>query len=214
MNIQLPEKLAKYLSAPNYVNDCLNYYFRNTYKDIKPAVESRLLGLQTEWDNASKYPEVFERFYGDGDVVNTTSKFRSFLRLAGGYNVLFGTFTAKNTRFELFTNDAYILKINKKIGKKLTADHIFGTTEIGVQMFIEYESSGWDIKHMIEEYIPQTLYQSSLCRMLKTEHQKEDDDDTNGVARGKHSLQEKISLNHYKEVGISLPLQVYRLGII
>ena len=211
--IKLPENFAKHLSAPNYINDCLNYYYKNTYTDIRPAVESRLLGLKTEWVHASKYPKVFKSIYGNGDVVNTTSKFRSFLRLACGYNILQGTFTSKNTRFELFTNDAFVLKINRQIGKKLTADHIFGTTEIGVQMFNAYENSDWDIKYIVEKYIPQTLYQNILCRMLITEHQKEFDEDVNGVARGKHTMEEKMSLQHYKEVNIPLPLKVHRLGI-
>jgi len=52
-----------------------------------------------------------------------------------------------------------------------------------------------------------------VCRLLKGEHQKEDEDDTNGVARDKHSLEEKISLLHYKESNVPLPLRVHRLGI-
>ena len=67
---------------------------------------------------------------------------------------------------------------------------------------------------MLNEYIPQTLYQYSLCRLLKSEHQKEDKDDTNGVARGKHTLMEKINLLHYKESNIPLPLRVHKLGIM
>ena len=212
MNI-LPNELAKYLQSPDYVNDCLNYYIKNTYQDIKPAVEGRLLGLKAEWDYVSKNPKVFELPYGNGDLVNRTSKFRSYTRLASGYNILFGTFTSKNTRFEIFTNEAYDLKIQRKIGKKLTDDHMFGTTSIGVNMFTSY-STDWDVKRMVEEYIPKNLYQQMICRMLKTQHQKEDEDSKKGVARDKHTLEEKISLAHYKEVDIPLPLVVNRLGLI
>ena len=126
----------------------------------------------------------------------------------------FGTFIPKNIRFELFSENAYDLKINGKMGKKITKDHIFGTTEVGIQMFDTYKDSDWDTDYMLNEYIPQTLYQYSLCRLLKSEHQKEDKDDTNGVARGKHTMKEKISLLHYKESGITLPLKVHKLGII
>ena len=37
-------------------------------------------------------------------------------------------------------------------------------------------------------------------------HQKENEDDTNGVARGEHTLEQKMLLEHYTEVGIPLPL--------
>tara|TARA_R110000824_G_scaffold146267_16_gene315006 strand:- start:2607 stop:3251 length:645 start_codon:yes stop_codon:yes gene_type:complete len=214
MKITLPQKFAKHLTSPNYVNDCLNYYWDTHGMALLPAMESRLLGLKAEWLNALKYPETFKLFYGDGDIINTTSKFRSFTRLALGYNIPFGTFIPKNIRFELFSENAYDLKINGKMGKKITKDHIFGTTEVGIQMFDAYKDSDWDTDYMLNEYIPQTLYQYSLCRLLKSEHQKEDKDDTNGVARGKHTLNEKISLLHYKESNITLPLKVHKLGIL
>ena len=214
MRITIPEKFTKHLSSPNYVNDGLNHYWNKHNKILLPAIESRLIGLRGEWENASKYSETFETFYGGGDIINTTSKFRSFTRLALGYNTLFGTFIAKNVRFELFSESAYNLKVNRKMGKKVTTDHIFGTTEVGVQMLNTYKDNNWDMDYMLNEYIPKTLYQYSLCRLLKSEHQKENEDDTNGVARGKHTLTEKMSLLHYKESGIPLPLRVHKLGIM
>ena len=214
MRITIPEQFAKCLTSPDYVNDCLNHYWKNKSGILIPAIESRLSGLKAEWENASKYPETFTMFYGNGDIVDKTSKYRSFLRLASGYNILFGTFIPANTRFELFTEEAYSLKLNNKIGNKTTKDHIFGTTTIGVQMFTAYIDSNWNMEYMLNEYIPQTLYQSSICRMLKSEHQKENVDDTNGVARGKHTLIEKINLLHYKESNIPLPLRVHKLGIM
>ena len=214
MKITLPEKFAKHISSPDYVNDCLNYYWNNNNPTLLPAIESRLIGLRAEWENASKYPETFKKFYGNGDIINKTSRFRAYTRLATGYNLPFGTFIPTNVRFELFSEGAYDLKVNGKMGKKVTKDHIFGTTEVGTQMFNTYKESDWDMDYMLNEYVPQTLYQFSLCRILKSEHQKENDDDTNGVARGKHTLNEKISLLHYKESGITLPLKVLKLGII
>jgi len=214
MRITIPEQFAKCLTSPDYVNDCLNYYWKNKSGILIPAIESRLLALKTEWKNASKYPETFEAFYGNGNIINRTSKYRSFLRLAGGYNILFGTFISDNTRFELYSEDAYELKLTRKIGKKLTSDHIFGTTEIGVKMFKNYVDSNWDVKYMSNEYVPQTLHLNCICRILKSEHQKENVDDTSGVARGKHTLIEKVRLLHYIECGIPLPLQVHKLGII
>jgi hypothetical protein len=213
MKIILPENFAKHLSSPDYVNDCLNYYWTDNKITLLPAMESRLIGLRAEWENASKYPETFAMFYGDGDLKTRTSKFRSFTRLAIGYQLLFGTFIPKATRFELFSEGAYHLKKKRKMGKKVTKDHIFGTTRTGVEAFSTYEDSGWDLDYMLNEYVPQTLYQHIVCRLLKGEHQKEDEDDTNGVARDKHSLEEKISLLHYKESNVPLPLRVHRLGI-
>ena len=65
-----------------------------------------------------------------------------------------------------------------------------------------------DLEYMLENYIPETMYQHIICEMLKSEHQETDDKP--GVARGKHTLDEKILLNHYKEVGIITPLIVDR----
>jgi len=214
MKIILPEKFAKHLSSPNYVNNCLNYYWNKHNKILLPAIESRLIGLRGEWENASKYPDTFKAFYGNGDIINQTSVFRSYTRLASGYNIKFNTFKTTILRFELFSEAAYALKLDKKIGNKLTPDHIFGTTEVGVQMFEAYKNSYWDLDYMLNEYIPKNIYQHSICRILKSEHQKENKDDSNGIARGKHTLNEKISMLHYKESGIPLPLRVHKLGIM
>ena len=46
--------------------------------------------------------------------------------------------------------------------------------------------------------------------MLKSEHQKQDEDDTTGVARGKHTIEEKISMKHYEGI-VDLPLVVDRI---
>ena len=59
MKITLPQKFAKHLTSPNYVNDCLNYYWDTHGMALLPAMESRLLGLKAEWLNALKYPETF-----------------------------------------------------------------------------------------------------------------------------------------------------------
>ena len=42
-------------------------------------------------------------------------------------------------------------------------------------------------------------------------YQKENEDDTTGVARGKHTMEQKIALEHYKGV-IPLPLVIDRKG--
>ena len=55
------------------------------------------------------------------------------------------------------------------------------------------------------------MYQYLQARILKGEHQKENEDDTTGVARGKHTMEQKIALEHYKGV-IPLPLVIDRKG--
>jgi hypothetical protein len=203
----LPNDFAKQLSDADYVNDCIQYYLSNKYEYIKPAIKGRLLGLKAEWNNAIKYPELFEKLYSNGDLKNNTGMFRSYLRLASGYNLLHKTFSPSNTGFQLYTEKAFIAKQSKS-NEVITSDHIFGTTTSGVEMFTAFKNSDFDLEYMLENYIPETMYQHIICEMLKSEHQETDDKP--GVARGKHTLDEKILLNHYKEVGIITPLIVDR----
>tara|TARA_R110002020_G_scaffold420545_1_gene629684 strand:+ start:1180 stop:1815 length:636 start_codon:yes stop_codon:yes gene_type:complete len=208
--IIIPEQFAINLNDADYVNKCLNDYW-DSYSDMTiPAVEARLLGLKTEYQYAiEKRPET-KWYYGTGDVKNETSKYRSYLRLGIGYNLPLYKFTSKILGFEIFSKEAYILKIKKMIGKNLTKDHIFGVTDVGIETFSNYICCDWDLDYMVNEYIPNNLYQHFECRMLKSEHQKQDEYDTNGVARGKHTIEEKISMKHYEDV-VDLPLVINRI---
>jgi len=203
----LPNDFAKQLSDADYVNDCIQYYLSNKYEYIKPTIKGRLLGLKAEWLNALKYPELFEKLYSNGDLKNKTGMFRSYLRLASGYNLLHRTFSPSTIGFQLHTKKAFIAKQSKS-NQVITSDHIFGTTTSGVEMFTAFNNSDFDLDYMVDIYIPDSMYQNIVCEMLKSEHQETDDKP--GVARGKHTLEEKILLNHYKEVGIVTPLIVER----
>ena len=218
MRITIPEKFARVLEEPDYINDCFNYYWTNKKKTLVPLMENRLIGLKEEYKHATKNTDIFNDHYSGGDLINKTGKFRSYLRLGAGYNMLFGTFTPSKLGFGLYSEGAYSLFINSKMkdvnGNKLTTeDHIFGTTDMGVRMFTTYRDSGWNLDFMVNEYVPENLYQYFVCTLLKGEHQKESKDDTKGVARGKHTLVEKTSLVHYKECNIALPLITHKTGI-
>ena len=208
--IIIPEQFAINLNDADYVNKCLNDYW-DSYSDMTiPTVEARLLGLKTEYLYAlSKLPET-EWYYGTGNLVDETSKFRSYTRLGIGYNLPLYNFTSSKLGFQIYSENAYMLKIQKKIGKNLTYDHIFGVTEVGVETFSKYLNCDWDLDYIVNEYIPNNLYQHFECRMLKSEHQKQDEDDTTGVARGKHTIEEKISMKHYEGI-VDLPLVVDRI---
>jgi hypothetical protein len=207
--IRLPDNFSKVISSPDYVEVRLNQYWNN-YSDYNiPAIRARLLGMKTEYQYAMDNQPNTEWYYGTGNL-DKTSKFRSHTRLDIGYGLPLKDFYTKTLGFELFSEKALQLKLDRKMGKQVVKDHIFGSTEIGVQNFKTYIESEWDLDYMTNEYIPQTLYQHFISRLHKSEHQKEEADDKSGVARGKHTIEEKTSLLHYKEVDIPLPLKVVR----
>jgi hypothetical protein len=208
IKIEIPNEMAVHINDVDYVNNCLTNYWNTNNQMLMVGVEGRLLGLKTEYENAIKYPTLFTKHYSSGDIENVTGTFRSYLRLAAGYNMLFESFGIKTLGFQLYSKAAYKLKVKRKMGKKVTSDHIFGTTEMGVQAFTTYKNSDWDIDYMTNEWLPANLFLNMECKILVKEHQKENKNDVTGVARGKHTLVEKISLNHYKESNIPLPLIV------
>ena len=95
-------------------------------------------------------------------------------------------------------------------GSELTANSVPFTeaTDVGVDIFVQYKNTSWNERYMCEEWLPNNLGKFLTCRILKGEHQKENSKDTNGIARGKHTLEQKMKLEHYKEIGIPLPLIV------
>tara|TARA_A100001201_G_C4085071_1_gene200183 strand:+ start:1274 stop:1903 length:630 start_codon:yes stop_codon:yes gene_type:complete len=207
--ILLPEKFSKVIDDPTWVNTCLINYWQTYRKYNIPCIEGRLLGMKEEYTHAMKYLPETEWYYGNGDLEQIT-KFRSHTRLDIGYGLPLINFNTKALRFELFSQGAYELKLARKMGKQVVKDHTFGTTEVGVTTFKVYKESEWDLDFMTNEYIPNTLYQYTITKLLKKEHQKIDEDDKNGVARGKHTIEEKNQLAHYKEVNIPIPLIAHR----
>ena len=207
--IRLPDNFSKVIFDSDYVEHRLNTYWNN-YSDYNiPAIRARLRGMKTEYQDAMDNLPNTEWYYGTGNL-DEKSKFRSHTRLDIGYGLPLKDFNTKTLGFEFFSEKALQLKLARKMGKQVVKDHILGTTEVGVQTFKTYMESGWDLNYMTNKYIPQTLYQYLISRLHKSEHQKEEDEDKSGVARGKHTMEEKISLLHYKEVDIPLPLHVFR----
>ena len=101
---------------------------------------------------------------------------------------------------ELHLADVNPLYKNKSDEEKAvtTEDHLFGTTEVGLQVFLAYKNSGWDMEYMLDEWLPQHLYLWLQVRILKSEHQGQ-----GSIKRGKHSLEEKTALVHYNEANIN-----------
>ena len=205
MNTKLP------VNDVERFNQGLSEYWLKNSKEVKGYFYNKLMGVKSEYESALNNPydkNLFENHYSGGDLKNKKGKFRSFLRLPLGYDGLVLSLNKKNLGFELFSKEAYKLKVARKIGNKLTKDHILGVTDIGVLVFNQFMNSKWDWKYMCNEWLLNNLELFFTCRILKSEHQKVDDDDSNGIARGKHSIEQKILLEHYKEVGIPIPLIV------
>lgn len=206
MKIKLSEQFASNLNEDYWVNNGLSNYWTENKNELKGYFYNKLMGVKGEYEAALNNPydkNLFEKHYSNGDLENKKGKFRSFLRLPLGYNALVLPLNKTNVGFELFSEKAYQLKLDGSMGKKVTKDHIFGVTEVGVHIFTEFMNSGWNWKYMCDEWLPNNIELFFTCRILKAEHQKEDKDDSNGIARGEHTLEEKLQLLHYKEVGIN-----------
>ena len=176
----------------------LSDYWNNNKELICGYAHSRLLGVKTEYEALNSFlsDENYETYVGNLDNPNTTGKFKSTLRLTLGYNLLTPTLT--QDMIGLYSEEALELKLNRKMGDKCTNDHLFGTTEVGLQVFLAYKNSGWDIEYMLTEWLPQHLYLWLQVKILKSEHQGE-----GSIKRGKHTLEEKTALVHYDEANIS-----------
>ena len=102
--IILPEQFAVNLDDADYVNKCLNDYWDSYSHMTIPTIEARLLGLKTEYLYAMERLPNTEWYYRNGDIVNQTSKFRSYTRLGIGYkNIVpyYENFIQKNPKANL-----------------------------------------------------------------------------------------------------------------
>ena len=180
------------------VESRLSDYWNENKGTIKGYLRGSLLGdkVKLETLQSTLNSEDIDKYVGDLDKPNTTSKYKSSLRLSLGYGGLTPTLTHK--MIGLYSERALDLKLNKKMGKKCVDDHLFGVTEVGNAMFMEYKNSGWDLNYVLNEWLPKHLFLWLQVKILKTEHQGD-----GSVKRGKHTLQEKISLVHYDEANIS-----------
>ena len=196
--IKLPQNMKNKIDNSDLVESRLSDYWNENKGTIKGYLRGSLLGdkVKLETLQSTLNSEDIDKYVGDLDKPNTTSKYKSSLRLSLGYGGLTPTLTHK--MIGLYSERALDLKLNKKMGKKCVDDHLFGVTEVGNAMFMEYKNSGWDLNYVLNEWLPQHLYLWLQVKILKTEHQGD-----GSVKRGKHTLQEKISLVHYDEANIS-----------
>ena len=196
--IKLPQNMKNKIDNSDLVESRLSDYWNENKGTIKGYLRGSLLGdkVKLETLQSTLNSEDIDKYVGDLDKPNTTSKYKSSLRLSLGYGGLTPTLTHK--MIGLYSERALDLKLNKKMGKKCVDDHLFGVTEVGNAMFMEYKNSGWDLNYVLNEWLPQHLYLWLQVKILKTEHQGD-----GSVKRGKHTLNEKISLAHYEEANIS-----------
>ena len=192
------------------VNQGLGNYWSKNKKILQGYFYNKLKRVRSGYEAALNNPydkNLFEKYYSNGDVKKNKGKFRSSLRIDLGYDGLAISLSKTNVGFELFSEKAYDAKNNRELSKTVV-DHILGVTDVGVDIFVQYKNTSWNERYMCEEWLPNNLGKFLTCRILKGEHQKENSKDTNGIARGKHTLEQKMKLEHYKEIGIPLPLIV------
>ena len=196
--IRLPQNMKNKIDNYDLVESRLSNYWNNNKELICGYATARLLGVKAEYEALNSFlsDEDYETYVGNLDNPNTTGKFKSTLRLTLGYNLLTPTLT--QDMIGLYSEQALELKLNRKMSDKCTNDHLFGTTEVGLQTFLNYKNNGWDMRYMLNEWLPQHLYLWLQIRILKSEHQGD-----GSVKRGKHTLEEKTSLVHYDEANIS-----------
>ena len=198
--IKLPKQMRDKIDNYSLVEDRLSDYWDTNKEIIQGYLKGRLLGVKAEFESHNRIfystDDIFNKYIGDLDDPNTTSKFKSTLRLTLGYGGLTPTLT--QSMVGLFSEEALELKLNKKMGKKCVDDHLFGVTEVGNAMFMEYKNSFWDTNYIVNEWLPKHLFLWLQVKILKTEHQGD-----GSIKRGKHTLNEKISLAHYEEANIS-----------
>ena len=196
--IRLPQNMKNKIDNYDLVESRLSNYWNNNKELICGYATARLLGVKAEYEALNSFlsDEDYETYVGNLDNPNTTGKFKSTLRLTLGYNLLTPTLT--QDMIGLYSEQALELKLNRKMSDKCTNDHLFGTTEVGLQVFLAYKNSGWNMEYMLTEWLPQHLYLWLQVKILKSEHQGD-----GSVKRGKHTLEEKIALVHYDEAIIS-----------
>ena len=112
------------------VEDRLSDYWDTNKEIIQGYLKGRLLGVRAEFEShqSTLNLELLDKYVGDLDLEDTTSKFKSTLRLTLGYGGLTPTLTSKMVG--LFSEEALDLKLNKKMGKECVDDHLFGVTDV------------------------------------------------------------------------------------
>ncbi len=209
MNIKIPQIMRDKISNYQLVENRLSDYWNNNTELITGYAHSRLLGVKTEYEALKTFlpDEDYDTYVGDLDNPSTTGKFKSTLRLTLGYNLLTPTLTHNMIglyspqALDLHFADVNPLYKNKSKEEEAltTTDHLFGTTEVGLQVFLAYKNSGWDMDYILSEWLPQHLHLWLQVRILKSEHQGD-----GSVKRGKHTLEEKTALVHYEEANLSV----------
>ena len=73
-------------------------------------------------------------------------------------------------------------------------DHFFGTQLIGEYVHKVLKKSNYDIDWMVNEWLYDHLFLWAKIKITKEEHHKDN------VIRNKHTIEQKLNLEHYKNV--------------
>jgi hypothetical protein len=145
-----------------------------------------------EWDNNKVHFQTYFRSMlkllklalTDPDFSSDVTQ-KVMYRLLFGYNGI-----GKNgISTKLKTLESIGLPANKK-----TDDHVFGAVEIGKFIKEEFERNNLNIDYMVDVWLYEHLFLWSKIKVSKNEHQKDK------IERNKHSIQQKMNLEHYKGV--------------
>ena len=75
-----------------------------------------------------------------------------------------------------------------------TNDHLIGTTEVGRYIHEVLKKSDYDIEWMVNTWLYEHLFLWATIKVTKNEHRKEN------VIRNQHTIEQKLNLEHYKNV--------------
>ena len=109
-------------------------------------------------------------------------------------NGIYSGFTSREVVRLQRKHNCSITQLKKK--KLLTDEHVFGTTLIGRMVLQAFIDSRFNIKYMVNEWLPNNLYLWSTIIITREEDKR--------LGRHIHSFEQKVNLVHYNEAGIVL----------
>ncbi len=95
-------------------------------------------------------------------------------------------------------NNGFVSKVATKAslvnGVKTVNDHFIGTSLCGETVRKAFIKNNYDIDYMVNEWLYEHLFLWATIKITKEEHKPEN------VIRNKHTIKQKLNLEHYKNV--------------
>lgn len=107
-------------------------------------------------------------------------------RLEWGYNIFN---SAAPTKSGLCSKKCYRYIKQKKSGR-LVKDHFYGVTESANEVRRNFETSGFDIDYMVNEWLPTNYHLFVTWQVTPEEHKGEN------IKRAQHTIEEKDNFQH------------------